>query len=293
MKIGYFPGCSLEGTALEYAESLKAICKRFDIEIAEIKGWNCCGASAAHSLNHKLSVALPARTLGLAEEQGFDEVLVPCAACFNRLLSARAELLESKSLSKEISEIVEMPLKNLPKPINIIEFLSRYIAPTLKEKVQKPYTAKAACYYGCLLVRPPKLLGLDHWEDPQTMENIISLIGGKTIDWAFKTECCGAGLSVTRTDVVAKLSGKILADATDRGAEAIIVACPMCHSNLDMRRKEINMYLNKELKTPVMYITQIIGLALGISERELGFHRHFVPFVNILETNHKAEAEVS
>lgn len=293
MKIGYYPGCSLEGTAIEYDESLKAVCKQFDIELAEINGWNCCGATAAHSVNHSLSVALPARILALAEKQGFEEVLVPCAACFSRLFTAKSEIEKDDTLKNEIENTIEIDFEKLPTPINMIDFLNKYIIKNLPEKVTNPYKQKVACYYGCLLVRPPKLLGIDNFEDPQTMEAVIRAIGGKTIDWAFKTECCGAGLSISKTDIVAKLSGKILEDATDRGAEAIIVACPMCHSNLDMRRKEINRHLNKQITTPILYITQAIGLALGLSEKELGFHRHFVPVKTVNKIKEKSPAEVS
>ncbi len=293
MKIGYYPGCSLEGTALEYDESLKAVCKQFDIELAEINGWNCCGATAAHSVNHSLSVALPARILALAEKQGFEEVLVPCAACFSRLFTAKSEIEKDDTLKNEIKNIIEIDFDKLPAPINMIDFLNKYIIKNLPEKVTNPYKHKVACYYGCLLVRPPKLLGIDNFEDPQTMEGVIRAIGGKTIDWAFKTECCGAGLSISKTDIVAKLSGKILEDATDRDAEAIIVACPMCHSNLDMRRKEINRHLDKQITTPILYITQAIGLALGLNEKELGFHRHFVPVKTVNKIKEKSAAEVS
>jgi heterodisulfide reductase subunit B len=127
-----------------------------------------------------------------------------------------------------------------------------------------------------LLVRPHKILQFDRVEDPQTMDLFMSKIGAKPIDWAFKTECCGGGLSVSRTDLVSKLSGNLLKDAFDRGAKAIIVACPMCHSNLDMRRPDIDKYLGKDIEIPVIYITQAIGLALGISPKELGLNRHFV-----------------
>ena len=131
-------------------------------------------------------------------------------------------------------------------------------------------------------MRPHKILNFDRLEDPQSMDKIMSLIGATPIDWAFKTECCGAGLSVSRTDLVGRLSGNILKDADDRGAEAVIVACPMCHSNLDMRRPAINHYLAKTVTIPVLYITQAIGLAVGLTPKELGLGRHFVA-VNLKE----------
>lgn len=283
MKIGFFPGCSLHGTALEYDESLKAVCKEFDIELVEINDWNCCGATAAHSLNRMLSLALPSRNLALAERQSFDEILVPCAACYSRLLTAWHEFKADEKVRNRIPDIIEMPLEGRSKPINIIEFIEKYISKNLKEKVKQDFNKKVACYYGCLLVRPKELVQYERYEDPTSMDDIMKLIGAKTIDWAFKTECCGAGLSVSRTDVVGKLSGKIINDADHRGAEAIIAACPMCQSNLDMRRPAADSYLNRHSSTPVLYITQAIGLALGIDEKKLGLQKHFVPATDLLK----------
>lgn len=288
MKIGYFPGCSLNGTGMEYGESLKKVCSSFGIELEEINDWNCCGATAAHSLNHLLSIALPARTLALAAKQGFKEILVPCAACYARLLSAWNEMRLDEAVRQKIQDVIELPYDSSVKPINVIDFIRKYVMPELSPLVKKPFANKVACYYGCLLVRPPQLMNFERYEDPIAMEEIMKAIGSKPIDWAFKTECCGAGLSVPRTDIVAKLSGKIIRDAVDRGAEAIIVACPMCQSNLDMRRKEINQYLQKETDIPILYITQAIGLSLGFEKNELGLQKHFVE-INDLLLNKKIE----
>lgn len=276
MKIGFYPGCSMEGTAREYNESVKAVASAFDIELVSVKDWNCCGATAAHSLNRKLSLALPARILALAMEQGLKQLVVPCASCYNRLLVTLHEIRENDELRKEIEEQIGLPLLGEIEIMNVLQFIALYLKEHIKEKITHPFKHSVACYYGCLLVRPHKILKFDRVEDPQTMDEIIYLIGGKPLDWAFKTECCGAGLSVSRTDLVAKLSGNIVEDAETRGAEAIVVACPMCHSNLDMRRKQIDRYLEKNAAIPVMYITQALGLAIGLTPREVGLERHFV-----------------
>lgn len=277
-KIGYFPGCSMEGSAREFGESLEAVVGRLGMELCEIPDWNCCGATAAHTLQHELSLALPARTLAAAERAGMAEFMVPCAACFSRMVAARHELLENESARKRISGIIEMDFKGSARPVNIIEFLAGVFSKgALEGKVVRPFGYTAACYYGCLLVRPPKITEFDRPEDPRIMDDIMSQIGAKTVEWAFKTECCGAGLSVTRTDVVARLCGRVLEDATKRGAQVMVVACPMCHSNLDMRREEIDKLAGKKYTMPVMYITQAIGMAMGIDEKTLGLHRHFTP----------------
>ena len=282
MRIGFYPGCSLNGTSCEYNESVKAIGKAMGIDLAEIQDWNCCGATAAHSMNKELSLSLPIRVLALAEKQGFEEIVVPCASCYNRLSVAQHELANNEEIKDTILTVVGLPYLGTVKVLNVLQFIEKYIMDTLPDKIVHPFVHQVACYYGCLLLRPYKILKFDRLEDPQSMDKLMSLLGAKPIGWAFKTECCGAGLSVSRTDLVGRLSGNILKDASDRGAEAVIVACPMCHSNLDMRRSVINRYLTKPITIPVLYITQVLGLAIGLSPKELGLERHFV-IVNLKE----------
>ncbi len=276
MEIGFYPGCSLKGTSSEYAQSTLALAKAFDINLKEITDWNCCGATAAHNLNHELAVALPARVLALAEKEGMNEIVVPCAACYNRLSVTQHELNKNKELKARVEDILQMPLSGTIEIMNVMQFIDKYIADKIEEKVTKPFDQQVVCYYGCLLVRPQEILNFDRLEDPQSMDTLMSKIGATPMEWGYKTECCGAGFSVSRTDIVAKLSGRIVKDAVDRGAKAIIVACPMCQSNLDMRRPHINSYLKMKTDIPAMYITQAIGLAVGISREELGLKKLFV-----------------
>lgn len=276
IRIGYYPGCSLPGTAREYDESVRALAPAIGIELVEVPDWNCCGATAAHNLNHELALALPARILAIAEREGLDEILVPCAACFSRLAGTRAELLKDKELMNKISKSINMEYTGKAIPVNILDVLSRVPAEELSTRVTNPFNFATASYYGCLLSRPRDIVGIDRHEDPLIMESILETAGARPLDWAFKVECCGAGFSVSRTDIVGKLSAKIVNDAVNRGAEAIIVACPMCHSNLDMRRPAIEKAANKKFEIPVLYITQAIGLALGLDFKKLGLHRHLV-----------------
>ena len=277
MAIGFYPGCSLKGSAREYTESLFAVTKKLGIAIQEINDWNCCGATAAHNLNHELALSLPTRILALAEKQNMTEIVVPCAACYSRLATTAYELNENEELRTKISAIIDMPYNGNVQILNVLQFIEKYISPKLDEVELKKIDIKAACYYGCLLVRPHQILHFDRVEDPQIMDEVMIKLGANALEWPFKTECCGAGLSISKTDLVGKLSGKIVNEAYEREADAIIVACPMCHSNLDMRRPSINKFVGKNIKTPVIYITQAIGLALGIDEKELGMNRHFVP----------------
>ncbi len=276
MRIGYYPGCSLLGSSREFDESTRAVLKALDVELVEVPDWNCCGASSAHVLNHELSLALPARILALAEQAGLTEILAPCAACSNRLLSAQQELAKHPEKVAEIEKAIDMPYKGTVKIVNILEVLDR-LKESIAAKTVKPFTKKVASYYGCLLVRPVRVVDFDRPEDPQSLDLMVKAVGATPVEWPFKTECCGAAFSVTRTDIVAKLSGKLVKDAAKRGAEAIVVACPMCHSNLDLRRGEINEYLGEPHKIPALFITQVIGLALGLAPEALGLQRHMVP----------------
>ncbi len=276
MKTGFYPGCSLKGSSREYAESVVALARALDMPLEEIKDWNCCGASSAHAVDKDLALALPSRVLALAAAQGFDEIVVPCAACYNRLALSQHELAEKPSLKDKIEKILEMSLSPV-KILNVLQWIEKYAPGKVKEKRVKPFGKKVACYYGCLLVRPASVLGFDRTEDPQTMDELMAEAGAMPIDWAFKTECCGGGMTIPATKTIARLSGDVLSDAAARGAEAVIVACPMCHANLDMRRRAVNKQLERPVDIPVLYITQALGLSVGVSPEELGVKRHFVP----------------
>jgi heterodisulfide reductase subunit B len=277
MKIGFFPGCSLEGSSREYAESLQAIAGPLGLELTEVPDWNCCGATAAHNLNHKLALALPARILALAERAGLTELLVPCSACYTRLACTRHELLQDEALRQDIARVIELPFTGRTKVLSVLDVLGPAAKDGLAAKVRKPFAYKVACYYGCYLTRPATVTTCQRPEDPQEMDDILKAIGAQPLDWGFKTECCGAGLSVSRTSSVAELSGRIVADAVHRGAEAIIVACPMCQTNLDLRRDAIEAHHGRKYDIPVLYVSQAVGLALGIAENTLGLQRHHVP----------------
>jgi heterodisulfide reductase subunit B2 len=276
MRIGYFPGCSLEASAREYDESLTAIAGALGVELEEIDDWACCGSTPAHQTNHLLSVALPARTLALAEAQGFDRVLAPCAACFSRLATAHHELSRDAALLADIKQIIDRPFENSVKVVSVAELLLE-LAPTIKEKVKKPLTGtKVACYYGCLLVRPPDVAKADDAEQPTSLETVVEALGATPLEWHRKVDCCGGGFSLSRTRSVIRLSRAILEDARAAGADTVAVGCPMCHSNLDMRQAAIARRSPQPFTLPILFITQLVGLALGVETQTLGLDRHFV-----------------
>ncbi|HEY3320931.1 MAG TPA: CoB--CoM heterodisulfide reductase iron-sulfur subunit B family protein [Planctomycetota bacterium] len=276
-EIAFFPGCSLEGTAVEYRQSLEAIAPKLGLSLKEVEDWNCCGATAAHNLNHKLSLALPARILAQAEAAGHRQIVAPCAACSHRLLSTRHELAQDPALSKEISDVIEMPYRGTVQVKNILQLLQDVGFDKIAAACTKKMTGiKIAAYYGCLLVRPAKVMQFDEVENPQSMEKLLAALGAKPVEWGLKTECCGGGFSISRTDAVCKLVKDLLDNAAAEGAVVFAVACPMCQSNLDLRQHNVNQRYGTKYKIPVLYITQWIGLCMGMSPRELGLHQNFV-----------------
>ncbi|MBN1419025.1 MAG: CoB--CoM heterodisulfide reductase iron-sulfur subunit B family protein [Planctomycetes bacterium] len=276
MPTGYFPGCSLHATAHEFDASLRLVADRLGLPIREIEDWNCCGASSAHAVSHELALALPARTLRLAAEQGLTSIVAPCAACFSRLAGAAIEM-EDAGEREKVNALLDKPYEGGVRVQDVIGFLAGAGEARIREAVSRPLGGKKiACYYGCLLVRPKGIAGGDDPEDPSAMEGIIRAIGGEPVEWNFRTECCGGGFSLSRRDAVIDLSGRILADAKARGAEAVAVACPMCQSNLDMRQGRVEKTAGIALRLPVLYITQLIGLAFGIPAESLEIGKLFV-----------------
>jgi heterodisulfide reductase subunit B len=277
--IAYYPGCSLHGTSREFDESLRAVAAELGIGITEISDWSCCGASSGHTTDHLLGVALPARNLALAEEQGYDTVLAPCAACYNRLSAARLAVETEEGMAERVPEVIGRPFANSVEVHNAVELL-RDAAPAIEEKVAAALApnpldgVRLAAYYGCLLVRPFEVCGYDDPEQPASMDDVIAACGAEPVDWNMKVECCGGSFSVSRTASVVRLGRSIIEDARANGAEAIIVACPLCHSNLDLRQKAMVQRGSKPM--PVLFVTQLVGLALGLTPVELGMLRHFV-----------------
>jgi heterodisulfide reductase subunit B len=283
MKFGYYPGCSLHATAREYSESLLTLVGALGIELEEVEDWACCGASSAHSTNHLLGVALPARTLAIAEQQGLPNIVAPCAACYGRLAGAAHELQGDAALAEKVAGILERPLGQAPEIINVLAFLQRLL-PVIRDKVGTTLTGlNVACYYGCLLLRPHKVTRFDDPEQPESMEQICAAVGANPVEWNKRIECCGAGFSLSRTGSVIRLGREILDDARAAGAEAVIVGCPMCHSNLDMRQAAMNRGQEGAEELPVLYITELVGLALGLDPKAMGLHRHYVSTKSLLD----------
>jgi len=277
LEIGYYPGCALHGSSSDYEASVRACMKKLQVELKELDDWICCGATAAHNINKKLAVALPARNLAIAERDGIGEVLAPCPMCSMELIHVRNQLRESKLLRQEMSEIVESPISGKTEVVNLVQIFQRIGQEKIASAMTKTLEGyKPACYYGCLLTRPPKDLQFDDCEQPSSMEKLLQSLGAEPVDWNYKTECCGAGQTLADDSVIIDLTGKVLHNAKKHGANCMVVACPMCHVNLDMKQSAIEKKLGETLKLPVYFLSDLVGLALGLSEQELRIDRHFV-----------------
>ena len=277
MNLGYYPGCALHGSSNDYEQSLRACLGALDVTLAEVDDWICCGATSAHSLNHKLALALPARNLALAHRQGHAEMLAPCPMCSMQLLRAAQAMESDHGLRTEISAMVEAEVGSGPRVLNLIQVFQCIGLDKLKAALHAPLKdLKPACYYGCLLVRPPTVVDFDDAEQPTSMEAILTALGAKPVDWSLKTECCGAGMTMSKTETVLELSGRILANAAAHGANCLVVACPMCHVNLDMKQGAIEEFLRTKFDLPIYYLSDVVGMALGLSAEALGTDRHFV-----------------
>jgi heterodisulfide reductase subunit B len=274
VKVSYYPGCALHGTALEYDESTQAVSQMLGVELCELPDWNCCGASSAHVTDGSLALSLAARNLAIAEKQGMD-LVVPCAACYGRFKAAEKEVAAGGGGAS--------PKQNF-RVFNLLEFI---VTSGLGEKIRALQKRslnglKVVCYYGCLLVRPPKVTGARNFENPEEMDRLMTLLGAEAIPWSYKTDCCGGSLVLSRTDIVRRLTQKLFDKALQAGAEAIIVACPLCQSNLDSRQEEISREAGKNYDLPVLYFTELIGLAMGHRDAGKWFKRHFVSPAKLL-----------
>ena len=290
MRYAYYPGCALHSTGAEFDLSLRAICAPLGVELEEVPGWICCGSTPAHSVSRLLALALPVANLGLVEEMGSREVVVPCASCFRRLKSGDHETASRPEVRARVNQVVDRPYRGTVKISHPLEILSQpemlpRIAGLAREDLSR---LKVACYYGCLLTRPPEVMQFDCCEYPMSMDAVLRAAGVTTLDWDFKTMCCGAAFSLTETGIVYKLSADILDEALEVGANAIAVACPLCHANLDARQAEIEQRADKRYGLPVFYFTQLIGLAMGIAAAELGVDRHLVDAGDLIAGRRRA-----
>ncbi|OGP88099.1 MAG: disulfide reductase [Deltaproteobacteria bacterium RBG_16_48_10] len=277
-EISYYPGCSLHGTAEEYDDSIRGVSNLLDIQLHELEDWTCCGASSAHCTDEELAIDLAARNLAIAEKSN-RELLVPCVACYSRFKWAEKEAKEHPA-KMHFSYRGNVPIRYV-----LDFFCEGPLLEEIRKKMAKPLSGlKVACYYGCLTVRPPKITGIKEYENPQHMDHLMELLGAEPIPWSYKADCCGASLVMTRTDIVRRLSGKLLSMAKEAEADCLVTGCPMCHANLDTRQEELDKEVGENFNIPIFYFTELIGLALGHKDARKWLGHHITDPIKMLNS---------
>ncbi len=269
MSYAFFPGCSMAGTAHDYQKSALAVSKALGLELPEIPGWICCGSTSAHQTDQLLALALPAKSLSAAAGQ---TVAVGCAACYHRLKAANWEIAQSAEVRQTVAAVVGRDYDGQTEVLHLLEIMARDIGlHKIAAAVKKPLTGlKLVTYYGCLLARPSDVNRFDDPENPTLMDQVLATAGASVLAWPHKTECCGAGYSITDVAIVQRLTREILAMAKAAGADCIATACPLCQMNLDLRQADTERASGERFGLPVFYFTQLLGLAFGLSRKELG-----------------------
>ena len=271
LSYSYYPGCSLHASAAEYDLSTRELFGALGIGLTEVPDWFCCGATPAHNVDELLSLSLCAKNLELADRVEGD-MAVACASCFSRLKTAQHVLTENEVKRKQVETAIDGPVKLDSNVKHLLEILAKDLGlERLASAVNKPLKGlKVACYYGCLLTRPTDVPNLDCTEAPTIMERVIEAAGAETVPWTHRLECCGANFTLSRPGVVIQLTNSILKSAKEAGADCIMVGCPLCHGNLDIRQKEIEGVYSTNYNLPVFYLTQLVGLSVGLGVDKLG-----------------------
>lgn len=271
--MAFYPGCALQSMSWDYRESIRHVISTLDIELIEIKDWTCCGATAAHSLDERMSVILPARNLATAQAMELD-VAVACPMCYKRLNYSRRMFQEKRvhdpwSLSPETAII---DLGRLLATESMIELV--------KDRVRDPLDGlRVVCYYGCQVIRPPKITGYTDYENPRHLDLLASAVGATAIDWSFKGTCCGASVGIPKKEIGLSLVRKLLLGAQASGADAIVVCCPLCQANLELYQAQLRQLYPSELPpegVPILYYTEMLGIAFGSELIRPGLQSHIV-----------------
>lgn len=266
MQYSYFPGCSLATTAKENNRSLLAFCEQHGVRLKELKDWNCCGSSSAHSIDAELGHQLPARNLALAPADR--PLLVACPSCYLRLRSTQMEVAQDPEARQEFGRLWGRPFNPELRIVNFFEMLARVAdAGALEGSKNSLKELRVAPYYGCMLMRPPKMRRERNFHG--LMEKVLSGLGAEPLQWAHKARCCGTFLSASRPVVSSRSVQTIMDGAARAGAECIVTACAMCHLNLEIRSSQ-------QVRVPVLHFSELLSLAGGIGQGRGWFRRHLI-----------------
>jgi heterodisulfide reductase subunit B2 len=274
----YFPGCSLTGMGKPYDESVRAVFNNLGVALEEVPDWNCCGATSYMSVDEEKAVTLAARNLALAEKMK-KELMAPCSACYLVLLKAgrlMAKYPETADRTAARLKRVDLAYHGMVTVKHPLQILVDDIAPeVLQSKVKNPLKGyRVAPYYGCQIVRP--FAAFDDARNPVKMDRLLEMMGAQVVDYPLKTRCCGASLMGTIEEVAVRLSFHLLKAAKDRGANVIVTACPLCQFNLEGYQDQMKRRFHEDVRLPVVYFSQLVGIAMGLKPRALGLQRNFV-----------------
>jgi heterodisulfide reductase subunit B len=281
----YFPGCSSsEGGAKAYNWSARAVSKALDIDLIELEDWNCCGSTPSGSVDELGAFCMPARDLALAEKTGLDFV-TPCSACyvvFNRTNSYLKQYPQLKAKVDEALAAGGLEYQGTVRVRHLLDVLTSDIdRDVIESKVKKPLSGlKVAPYYGCQVVRPS--FGFDHPEYPQSLDKLIASLGAEPVPFPLKTRCCGGSLIISEEDVALELIRKLFESALSNGAECLVTVCPLCQTNLDAYQSQVNRKFKTKFNIPVLFFTQLMGVAFGLKEKDLGLKTSIVPVERVL-----------
>jgi len=280
----YYPGCRLRGTGAEYGASLEGVFERLGLTLEELPGWVCCGAASGHATAPRAAHALCAQNLALAAAS-LRPLVAPCALCYGNLRAAQyAAAAGDPEFPDGFTDIPHEKIAAV-EVLSPLEVLSRpEILIRLRGLCEGNLSGfRAACYYGCLLTRPPEYAGGEDVDNPLAMERLLEALGAETVDWSHKTECCGAALGAPAEEVVLDLAWRIISDAEEAGANCIAVACPLCHWNLDVRQFEIARRRRRKVEMPVFYFSELVAVALDLPETERWLKRHLTPVFPLID----------
>ncbi len=281
----YYPGCSVKGTARGYEESLLSVFKALEINLKEIEDWNCCGATFYMSVDEMFSFALSSRNIALADKLG-GKMVIPCAACYLAVRKTKDYIKNYENIKEKVNiALEEIGLKYaenvaIKHPLEIL--YEDYGLKELSSKVKKPLEQlRVVPYYGCQLVRPyPEV---DNANNPIKMSKLIEALGGNVVDYPLQTRCCGGSLMGTIEDIALRLNYVLIKEAVERGGNCIAVLCPLCQFNLDCYQDLINSKYNSNFSIPILFFTQLVGMALGLDKESLGLQRNIVSVDSIFK----------
>lgn len=281
----YFPGCSAsEGGSKAYGVSAQAVGKALDIELIELDDWNCCGSTPYSSVDELSSFCLSARNLSLAEKRGFDMV-TPCSACYVLLNRTNSILKEYPRVKGDVDEALAaggLEYKGTVKARHLLDVIVNDIGyDVIRAKVKRNLEGlKVACYYGCQIVRPK--LGFDHPEYPESLDKLVASLGAEPVPFPMKSRCCGGSLIISEEAVALNLIRMLLNSAVSNGAECLVAVCPLCQTNLDAFQSRGNKKFKTNFNLPVLFFTQLMGIAFGLGDEDLGLNTSIVPMERVL-----------